>query len=74
MVKVISVSEKAYAVLKERKGDKSFSEVIVGLAQTGKKEHLLDAINRIGKQEELADAVEKVYRQRNRFKFKTVKW
>ncbi len=37
MVKVISLSEKAYRLLADRKGDRSFSEEIVKLVETDQK-------------------------------------
>ena len=43
MVKVISLSNKAYSTLKAlKRGDDSFSDVVINLSEKGKKKSLLD--------------------------------
>ena len=72
MTKIISLSESAYSKLKSIKSGRSFSQVILGLMEKGKKERLSDVLDRIGKSDDLANAIEASYKKRNKMKLKEV--
>lgn len=74
MVKVISLSEEAYARLKGVKGSKSFSEVVVEFVPEKRKRDIMEFF---GIWKDNADewrAIEKkIYEDRKKFKLRTYK-
>ena len=76
MVKVISLSNEAYRRLKERKGDKSFSEVVIELSESKRKKG--DLMKFFGAFADEADEWEKIkkkiYKDRKKFKLREVKF
>ena len=79
MVKVISLSEDAYAKLRALKGDKSFSEVVVELVDEKKgKGNAKDLLKFAGIWKDRADEWEKIkkqiYEDRKKFKLRDYKW
>lgn len=75
MVKVISLSDEAYRRLKARKGDKSFSEVVLELDESGKKKKSILDFYGIWKDDadEWEKIKKKIYEDRKKFKLREVK-
>ena len=75
MVKVISLSEEAYSKLKSMKGEKSFSELVIGLASERKpRKSLIDLASALkDSAEEWEGIKKKVYDDRDRFNIRKVK-
>lgn len=74
MTKVVTISDESYEELKKWKGDKSFSETILGLTGKTKTKNLLEVVKNMKPAPELADAIESVYKERHKFKLKKVNW
>lgn len=75
MVKVISLSNKAYSTLKAlKRGDDSFSDTVLRLSE-GKKKSLLDLAGKWpGTKKEAEDFKAMVKEGRKRFKLREVYW
>ena len=75
MVKVISLSNEAYARLKAIKnGNKSFSDIIIEIVPPVKKKSLMDFAG-IWKDDKEWDKInKKIYEDRKKFKLKEYKW
>jgi len=78
MVKVISLSEEAYKRLKARKGNKSFSEVVIELDTSSWKKKKGDLMKFFGAFSDDAGEWEeikkKIYEDRKKFKLREVKF
>lgn len=76
MVKVISLSNKAYMSLKAlKRGDDSFSDVVLKLAEKEKKPSIMDLAGKWPGTKEDAIAFKKMIEQdRNKFKLREVHW
>ena len=76
MTKAISLSDEAYESLKSlKKGSESFSEIVLRLASSAKKKSLLDLAGRWAGGKEELDRIEKmIYKDRKKFKLRTVKF
>lgn len=74
MVKVISLSEEAYARLVANKGDKSFSEVVVEFVPEKKKRNIMEFAGAFKDNAKEWEKIEKkIYEERKRFKLRTFK-
>ncbi len=74
MVKVVTISDESYEELKKWKGNKSFSETILGLTKKRSNKNLLEFIKKMKPNPELADAIESVYKERYKYKLKKVRF
>ena len=78
MVKVISLSEEAYRRLKARKGDKSFSEVVIELDTNSEKKKKKNLMEFYGIWKDNTKEVEKmkkmIIEDRKKFKLREVKF
>ena len=75
MVKVISLSEKAYGALKRRKySGKSFSDVVLDLTEEKKKPSIMDLAGCLKDDPESVKVFESVIKDRKRIKMKDVKF
>ena len=76
MVKVISLSNKAYATLKAlKRGDDSFSDVVLKIAEKEKKPSIMDLAGKWPGTKKDADAFKEMIKQnRKRFKLREVHW
>ena len=71
MVKVISLSDKAYFTLKELKSKKdSFSDVVIKLAHTKEKSSLMDFAGMWRNNDELDSIFNKIERSRKNFRMR----
>ena len=74
MVKVISLSEAAYARLKGNKGSKSFSEVVIEFVPEKRKRDIMEFAGAFKENaEEWRESEKKIYEDRKRFKLRTYK-
>lgn len=74
MVKVISLSEEAYARLKGNKGDKSFSEVVIEFVPERRKRNIMEFAGIFKENaEEWKEIEKKIYEDRKKFKLRTYK-
>ena len=73
MVKVISLSEEAYKKLKERKtAGKSFSDVVIDLADKKPKKSIMDLFGVLKNDKESIRAFEEAYKDRKNLKLRQV--
>ena len=74
MVKVISLSEEAYARLKGNKGDKSFSEVVIEFVPEKKKRNIMEFAGALKhRSDEWKKIGKKINEDRKKFKLRTYK-
>ena len=74
MVKVISLSEEAYALLKANKRDRSFSEVVIEFVPEKKKKSLMDFFGIwADRAEDVGKMKELIEEDRKKFKLRTYK-
>lgn len=75
MVKVISLSNAAYGMLKERKtGDKSFSDVVIELAHEKPKKSIMDLFGALKDYPESIKAFEESCKARKNLKLRHAKF
>ncbi len=75
MVKVISLSNEAYAKLKAIKNNKSFSEVVVDLVECRKKKNLSDFFGIFAEDKDEWEKInKKIYADREKAKMREVKF
>jgi len=74
MVKVISLSEEAYKRLKARKGDNSFSEVVINLTTERRKQHITEFAGVFSENAKKWDKIKKqIYKDREKSSLREVK-
>ena len=74
MVKVISLSNEAYAKLKGKKtGNKSFSDVVIELIDKKKEGSIMDFFGVLKDDKEALSSFEKAYRGRKNIKLRTLR-
>ncbi len=75
MVKVISLSNDAYAKLKAIKRDRSFSELVIDLTEKRKKKNILDFAGAFADNKDEWEKIKKmIYEDRKRAKLREVSW
>ena len=75
MVKVISLSNDAYEKLKTLKGERSFSDLVIELAQDKKKKNIMDLAGAFKDSADEWDEIKKkIYEDRKKFKLREVKF
>ncbi|MBI5003164.1 antitoxin VapB family protein [Candidatus Woesearchaeota archaeon] len=76
MVKVISLSNKAYATLKAlKRGDDSFSDVVLKITEKEKKPSIMDLAGKWpGTDEEAKFIMKTLQKERKKFKLREVHW
>jgi len=79
MVKVISLSDEAYGILKRMKMGRSFSEVIVDVTTSKEKKGIVKDLSKFcgiwkDETEEWEKIKKKLYKDRKKAKLREVKW
>lgn len=76
MVKVISLSDEAYRILKELKGNsKSFSDVVIEIAPQKKKRNIMEFAGAFKENADEWERIEKeLYAERKRAKLRDYTW
>ncbi len=76
MVKVISLSNKAYSTLKAlKRGDDSFSDVVLKMAEKEKKPSIMELAGKWPGTDEEAEFIKKtLQKERKQFKLRDVHW
>ena len=75
MVKMVSLSNKAYAALKAHKmPDDSFSEAVLKLVEKDKKEFKVSSLAGIWKGKEFDEGVKAIEEMRKNFKLRIPEW
>ena len=75
MVKVISLSNEAYAKLKGKKtGNKSFSDVVIELIDKKKEGSIMDFFGVLKDDKEALSSFEKAYRERKNVKLRALRF